>query len=66
MARAAGLYHPTTGAYVGQLDDNGNEQMVVSAFPSDQGTASQTVVLTQAQYDALVVKDPVTLYLIVG
>ena len=28
------LYHPTTGAYVGQLDDNGNEQMVVSAFPS--------------------------------
>lgn len=31
------LYHPTTGAYVGQLDDNGNEQMVVSSFPSDQG-----------------------------
>jgi hypothetical protein len=29
------LYHPTTGAYVGQLDDNGNEQMVVSYFPSD-------------------------------
>lgn len=31
------LYHPTTGAYVGQLDDNGNEQMVLSYFPSDQG-----------------------------
>ena len=31
------LYHPTTGAYVGQLDDNGNEQMVVSAFPSGSG-----------------------------
>lgn len=31
------LYHPTTGAYVGQLDDNGNEQMVLSAFPSAQG-----------------------------
>ena len=31
------LYHPTTGAYVGQLDDNGNEQMVVSAFPSASG-----------------------------
>jgi len=31
------LYHPTTGAYVGQLDDNGNEQFVLSAFPSDQG-----------------------------
>ena len=31
------LYHPTTGAYVGQLDDNGNEQMVVSSFPSEQG-----------------------------
>ena len=31
------LYHPTTGAYVGQLDDNGNEQMVVSALPSVQG-----------------------------
>ena len=31
------LYHPTTGAYVGQLDDNGNEQMVVSAFPSSGG-----------------------------
>ena len=31
------LYHPTTGAYVGQLDDNGNEQMVVSAFPSELG-----------------------------
>lgn len=29
------LYHPTTGAYVGQLDDNGNEQMVVSYFLSD-------------------------------
>ncbi len=35
------LYHPTTGAYVGQLDDNGNEQMVVSAFPSDQGLEIQ-------------------------
>ncbi|OQA30313.1 MAG: hypothetical protein BWY57_02918 [Betaproteobacteria bacterium ADurb.Bin341] len=35
------LYHPTTGAYVGQLDDNGNEQMVVSsAFPSDQGVGN--------------------------
>jgi len=33
------LYHPTTGAYVGQLDDNGNEQMVVSSFPSDGGIA---------------------------
>ena len=31
------LYHPTTGAYVGQLDDNGNEQMVVTALPSAQG-----------------------------
>ena len=31
------LYHPTTGAYVGQLDDNGNEQLVLSAFPSAQG-----------------------------
>jgi len=31
------LYHPTTGAYVGQLDDNGNEQMVLSAFPSGPG-----------------------------
>ena len=31
------LYHPTTGAYVGQLDDNGNEQMVVSAFLSANG-----------------------------
>lgn len=31
------LYHPTTGAYVGQLDDNGNEQMVVSSFPSESG-----------------------------
>ncbi len=34
------LYHPTTGAYVGQLDDNGNEQMVVSAFPSGEGIES--------------------------
>lgn len=33
------LYHPTTGAYVGQLDDNGNEQFVLSAFPSDEGVA---------------------------
>ena len=31
------LYHPTTGAYVGQLDDNGNEQMVLSALPSGSG-----------------------------
>ena len=36
------LYHPTTGAYVGQLDDNGNEQMVVSAFPSDGGVRVST------------------------
>ena len=35
------LYHPTTGAYVGQLDDNGNEQMVVSAFPSGTGLEIQ-------------------------
>ena len=33
------LYHPTTGAYVGQLDDNGNEQMVVTATPSGSGPA---------------------------
>lgn len=37
------LYHPTTGAYVGQLDDNGNEQMVVSAFPSAQGVVKAVV-----------------------
>ena len=35
------LYHPTTGAYVGQLDLNGNEQMVpVMATLSDQGVGS--------------------------
>ena len=37
------LYHPTTGAYVGQLDDNGNEQMVVSAFPSAERVRKSTV-----------------------
>lgn len=31
------LYHPTTGAYVGQLDENGNEQMVLTATPSSGG-----------------------------
>ena len=32
------LYHPTTGAYVGQLDLNGNEQMVLGiTTTSDQG-----------------------------
>ncbi len=36
------LYHPTTGAYVGQLDDNGNEQMVVSALPSGEGVVNLT------------------------
>jgi hypothetical protein len=36
------LYHPTTGAYVGQLDDNGNEQLVLSAFPSDEGVVNVT------------------------
>jgi len=60
------LYHPTTGAYVGQLDDNGNEQMVVTAIPSDQGIVKNVIRLTQAQYDALSVKDPETLYVIVG
>lgn len=35
------LYHPTTGAYVGQLDDNGNEQLVLSAFPSDEGVGNR-------------------------
>lgn len=35
------LYHPTTGAYVGQLDLNGNEQMVLGiTTTSDQGVAS--------------------------
>ena len=33
------LYHPTTGAYVGQLDENGNEQMVLTATPSSGGLA---------------------------
>ena len=37
------LYHPTTGAYVGQLDDNGNEQLVLSAFPSAQGVGSSGI-----------------------
>ena len=61
------LYHPTTGAYVGQLDDNGNEQLVVSAFPSGTGIVfTSTTQLTQAQYDALAVKDPAVMYVIVG
>lgn len=37
------LYHPTTGAYVGQLDDNGNEQMVVTASPSVRRVRKSTV-----------------------
>lgn len=37
------LYHPTTGAYVGQLDDNGNEQMVLSSFPSGSGVGKRAV-----------------------
>ena len=31
------LYHPTTGAYVGQLDDNGNEVAVVPAEKKTRG-----------------------------
>lgn len=34
---AGQLYDPKTGAYVGQLDANGVERMVVSATPSDKG-----------------------------
>ena len=50
-----------------QLDDNGNEQMVVSAFPSGSGVVfTSTMLLTQAQYDALAVKDVAVMYVIVG
>jgi len=31
------LYHPTTGAYVGQLDLNGNEQMVLGITTTSDG-----------------------------
>lgn len=51
---------------VTDLSVNGKNLGVVTASPSGSGIASQTVVLTQAQYDALAVKDPTTLYLIVG
>jgi hypothetical protein len=44
------LYHPTTGAYVGQLDDNGNEQMVLSAFPSDEGVNDASVLYVSDGY----------------
>ena len=37
------LYHPTTGAYVGQLDDNGNEQMVLTATSSSGGVTNWDV-----------------------
>ena len=59
------LYHPTTGAYVGQLDDNGNEQMVVSAFPSESGGMVITTLLrlTDAEYAAISVKSTSTIYL---
>ena len=42
------LYHPTTGAYVGQLDDNGNEQMVVTGILSDGEIGKQTLDVTSA------------------
>ena len=48
------LYHPTTGAYVGQLDDNGNEQMVVSAFPSALSNLTDVIVGAQTDGQALV------------
>lgn len=44
------LYHPTTGAYVGQLDDNGNEQMVVSSFPSDGGLGKSPIAIPGTGY----------------
>ena len=37
------LYHPTTGAYVGQLDLNGNEQMVLTATSSSGGVTNWDV-----------------------
>lgn len=52
------IYHPTTGAYVGQLDDNGNEQMVVTASPSGTGAVTlnvggvRTDILTAAEAEA--------------
>lgn len=39
---------------------------VVTATLSDQGIVKNVIRLTQAQYDALSVKDPETLYMIVG
>ena len=59
------LYHPTTGAYVGQLDANGNEQLVLGITTTSSGLLVNAVVrITQASYLALVAKDPDTLYLI--
>lgn len=48
------LYHPTTGAYVGQLDDNGNEQLVVSAFPSDGGIGFSVALDQRSVWDRAV------------
>lgn len=38
---AGQLYDPKTGAYVGQLDANGVERMVVSSTPSGPGLEIQ-------------------------
>ncbi len=37
---AGQLYDPVTGAYVGHLDENGNEQMVLTATPSSGGVGN--------------------------
>lgn len=44
----------------------GKARTYVEAIPSDQGIVKNVIRLTQAQYDALSVKDPETLYMIVG
>lgn len=39
---------------------------MIAGQPGSDGTDANWTQMTQAQYDALVVKDPTTLYVIVG
>ena len=56
-----------TDQILGLVDAHGNERKLVTAVTSPDGGVGITNILslTQAQYDALITKDPATLYVIV-
>lgn len=67
LGQSAHLFDHATGEFVGVVDNNGKETMLVK-YEVDPvtGVIAKIAKLTQAQYDALAIKDDSTLYVIVA